>query len=120
MTAYFAPTDLREVDPRPAELILDTEEAIVRELLASRLHGDELNRALQALGLEPYERMLNTAGRDAWVRNSTIGTRTDGVNCLNGHERAVYSTRDSKGAWYCRECNRISVARRAQAKREAA
>lgn len=112
---FFGPRDLREVDPRPAPS-MDPDESTVRAMLEARFDGDDLTHVMQALGLLPYERTLNPTASDAWTRNSTIGIRTDGVNCRNGHERAVYSKRDNKGAWYCRACNseRVRVRRERQ------
>lgn len=118
MTAY-APTDLREADPRPAEPVLDAEEAIVRELLTTRLHGDELMRALQALGLEEYDRTFNPKGRDAWTRkplhkrhdNDPRLTRNQ-THCKRGHKRAEHTIENRAGVAYCLSCKAADGKRR--------
>lgn len=116
---FFTPSDLRTVDPRPAPS-LDAEEAIVRELLATRLTGDDLHRALQALGLEDYQRTLNPKARDAWMRTSVMSKPSTGTHCRNNHLRAEHSTMDRSGHWYCSKCRREAYARRMEAKKVAA
>lgn len=117
MTAFFAPTDLRTVDPRPAEQSLDAEEATVRELLAARLHGDELTAALQMLGLDPYTRNLND--RDALTRKPIQKRHEDDprltrnqTHCKRGHERAEHTIENRAGVPYCLVCKAADGKRR--------
>jgi hypothetical protein len=113
---FFTPTDLREVDPRPAPS-LDAEEATVRRMLEARFIGDELTRALQALGLEPYERSVNPNARDAWMRitKPTRHSERDArrqIACPKGHPRATHSAEDRRGRPYCLTCRAELTARR--------
>ncbi|WP_336698236.1 hypothetical protein [Curtobacterium sp. USHLN213] len=96
MTAFFAPEDLRVVDPRPTAQVREPDVRIVRELLATRLTGDDLTLTLQALGLEPYE--THRVPERAYA---------DGDVCRNGHSRREHSFVDPKGWSYCRKCRSI-------------
>lgn len=113
MTGFtsYGPADLRWVDPRPTPAPSASDEDVVRELLATRLSGVELERALQALGLAPYERTLNESGRDAWTRRTSKRYKAERERderrqreCPRGHSRAVHSARDSTGRIYCLTC----------------
>lgn len=86
MTTFFAPTDLRVVDPRPAVGPSESDESVVRDLLTARLSGDDLTRALRALGLAPYERTVKASA------------------CKNNHDRRKHSKLDRRGHWYCVAC----------------
>lgn len=118
MTGY-APTDLREVDPRPTQMPLDAEEAIVRELLTTRLHGDELVHALQALGLEPYENETGPHPRDQWTRKPLRQRRDkdprltrNQTHCKRGHKRADHTIENNAGIPYCLVCKAADGKRR--------
>lgn len=121
MTTFFAPTDLRVVDPRPTATPTEADEETVRELLTARLDGEDLTRALRALGLLPYERVLNPNARDAWTRQPAPLV-SEGVapstHCRNGHLRTEYTYVDINGALRCRQCRRI-YDRERDAKRKA-
>jgi hypothetical protein len=93
MAHFYAPEDLRTEDPRPAPP-RDNEEAVVRELLIGRLTGDELTNALQALGLEPYERAA-----------TPLTAFTPSEQCRNGHNRRIHSSLDRRGWARCRKCD---------------
>lgn len=101
MTAYFAPADLRMVDPRPTARPTATDESVVRELLGARLAGDDLTTALQALGLEPYERVVNTER-----------TYAVGEVCRNGHSRIEHSFVEQHGWNCCRKCHSDRAAKK--------
>lgn len=108
MTTFFAPTDLRVVDPRPAVGPSESDESVVRDLLTARLSGDDLTRALRALGLAPYERTVNPAARDAWMRPvreapKRVAAQSASV-CKNNHDRRKHSKLDRRGHWYCVAC----------------
>jgi hypothetical protein len=93
MAHFYAPEDLRTEDPRPAPP-RDNEAAVVRELLIGRLTGDELTNALQALGLETYER----------GRHTDRAFTADEV-CRNGHNRRLHASLDTNGWALCRKCD---------------
>lgn len=107
MTSFFTPTDLRVVDPRATAGPSESDESVVRDLLTARLSGDDLTRALQALGLDDYERAHNPKARDAWTRTVTVRTPRDSTHCIRGHLRSTYSRRTKTGQWRCRECERL-------------
>ena len=118
---FYGPADLRWVDPRPTPAPSKSDEDVVRELLATRLSGDELNRALQALGLTSYERVLNPRGRDAWTRRKPGNANMSSTHCKNEHPRAQFSRIGADGYWRCMACERASKARqRAKRKQQAA
>lgn len=100
MTTFFAPTDLRVVDPRPTAGPSESDESVVRDLLTARLSGDDLTRALQALGLLPYERTLNPGMPANWKPARPGVTAT----CRNGHPRDQFSSVRNDGYARCRLC----------------
>lgn len=106
MTTFYGPTDLREIDPRPAPPLTAAED-VVRDLLEARLAGVELIRALQALGLNDYERTHNPKARDAWTQTAVVRTSRDSTHCIRGHLRSTHSRRTKTGQWRCRECERL-------------
>lgn len=98
------PSDLREVDPRPTARPTATDESVVRELLGARLAGADLTSALQALGLEPYERVP--------VTERTYGP---GEVCRNGHSRAEHSFVEQHGWNRCRKCDSARAVKKQRA-----
>lgn len=108
---FYGPADLRWVDPRPTPAPSKSDEDVVRDMFTAALSGDDLSRALQALGLEPYERTLNESGRDAWTRRTSKRYKAERERdarrqreCPRGHSRSVHSARDITGRIYCMTC----------------
>lgn len=120
-TVFYAPTDLRWVDPRPT-ITPNDDTAVVRELLAARLAGDELTRALRALGLEEYERAADSptfiplSRRESRTRLEERQRRQK--ECPQGHPRSTHGTRDVNGRFYCRTCKEAIGQRRREAAAE--
>lgn len=111
MTAFFTPTDLRTVDPRPAVAPTAADERAVRELLSARLTGDDLARALEALGLEPLTRTEHPDLPAGWKPAKPGVTAT----CRNGHPRDQFSSVRNDGYARCRVCRQQYNKRKAAA-----
>lgn len=119
---FYGPADLRWVDPRPTPAPSKSDEDVVRDMFTAALSGDELSQALQALGLEAYERTLNESGRDAWTRRAPkrYGMKRERDErrqreCPRGHSRPGNSAVDSTGRIYCLTCKKADSEKRRKA-----